>query len=234
MLPLKDNVPTRTFPLVTVALIVVNSIVWLWEWKTGVNKEVLHYGFYPCSLEGPCVQPASLVHHVSWYDGVFTAMFMHGSWIHVGGNMLFLWIFGNNVEDAMGKVRFLLWYLAAGIAAMALQTFVTLHFSGAAGASIPNIGASGAIAGVLGAYLVLLPQARVLTVFFVILIFLREVPAILFLGVWFLFQLWDGGWAILHPEQGGGVAFFAHVGGFVFGMLTVYLVAVRRPLRPSW
>ena len=234
MLPLKDNVPTRTFPLVTVALIVANSIVWLWEWKTGVNKEVLHYGFYPCSLEGPCVQPASLVHHVSWYDGVFTAMFMHGSWIHVGGNMLFLWIFGNNVEDAMGKVRFLLWYLAAGIAAMALQTFVTLHFSGAAGASIPNIGASGAIAGVLGAYLVLLPQARVLTVFFVILIFLREVPAILFLGVWFLFQLWDGGWAILHPEQGGGVAFFAHVGGFVFGMLTVYLVAVRRPLRPSW
>ena len=234
MLPLKDNVPTRTFPLVTVALIVVNSIVWLWEWKTGVNKEVLHYGFYPCSLEGPCVQPASLVHHVSWYDGVFTAMFMHGSWIHVGGNMLFLWIFGNNVEDAMGKVRFLLWYLAAGIAAMALQTFVTLHFSGAAGASIPNIGASGAIAGVLGAYLVLLPQARVLTAFFVILIFLREVPAILFLGVWFLFQLWDGGWAILHPEQGGGVAFFAHVGGFVFGMLTVYLVAVRRPLRPSW
>ncbi len=234
MLPLKDNVPTRTFPLVTVALIVVNSIVWLWEWKTGVNKEVLHYGFYPCSLEGPCVRPASLVHHVSWYDGVFTAMFMHGSWIHVGGNMLFLWIFGNNVEDAMGKVRFLLWYLAAGIAAMALQTFVTLHFSGAAGASIPNIGASGAIAGVLGAYLVLLPQARVLTAFFVILIFLREVPAILFLGVWFLFQLWDGGWAILHPEQGGGVAFFAHVGGFVFGMLTVYLVAVRRPLRPNW
>ena len=234
MLPLKDNVPTRTFPLVTVALIVVNSIVWLWEWKTGVNKEVLHYGFYPCSLEGPCVRPASLVHHVSWYDGVFTAMFMHGSWIHIGGNMLFLWIFGNNVEDAMGKVRFLLWYLAAGIAAMALQTFVTLHFSGAAGASIPNIGASGAIAGVLGAYLVLLPQARVLTAFFVILIFLREVPAILFLGVWFLFQLWDGGWAILHPEQGGGVAFFAHVGGFVFGALTVYLVAVRRPLRPSW
>jgi membrane associated rhomboid family serine protease len=234
MLPLKDNVPTRTFPLVTVALIVANSIVWLWEWKTGVNKEVLHYGFYPCSLEGPCVQPASLVHHVSWYDGVFSAMFLHGSWIHVGGNMLFLWIFGNNVEDAMGKVRFLLWYLAAGIAAMALQTFVTLHFSGAAGASIPNVGASGAIAGVLGAYLVLLPQARVLTAFFVILIFLREVPAILFLGVWFLFQLWDGGWAILHPEQGGGVAFFAHVGGFVFGMLTVYLVAVRRPLRPSW
>jgi membrane associated rhomboid family serine protease len=161
-------------------------------------------------------------------------MFLHGSWIHIGGNMLFLWIFGNNVEDAMGKVRFLLWYLAAGLAATALQTFVTLKFSGALGASIPNVGASGAIAGVLGAYFVLLPQARVLTAFFVILIFLREIPAVWFLGIWFLFQLWDGGWAVLHPQQGGGVAFFAHVGGFVFGLLTVYLVAARRPLRPSW
>ena len=120
------------------------------------------------------------------------------------------------------------------VAAMAVQTFVTLHFASAADASIPNVGASGAIAGVLGAYLILLPQAKVLTAFFVILIFFREVPAVVFLGIWFLFQLWDGGWAILHPQEGGGVAFFAHVGGFVFGALTVYLVAVRRPLRPSW
>jgi membrane associated rhomboid family serine protease len=148
--------------------------------------------------------------------------------------MLFLWIFGNNVEDAMGKVRFFLWYLVAGLAATALQTWVTLRFSEAAGASIPNVGASGAIAGVLGAYFLLLPQARVLTAFFFILIFLREIPAVLFLGIWFLFQLWEGGWAILHPEAGGGVAFFAHVGGFVFGVLTVYLVARRRPVRPSW
>ena len=234
MLPLKDNVPTRTFPIVTVALIVVNSIVWIWEWKTGVDKEVLHYGFYPCTVQGPCVAPASELSHVPWYEGWLTGMFMHGSWIHIGGNMLFLWIFGNNVEDAMGKVRFLLWYLAAGIAAFALQTFVTLQFSTASGASIPNVGASGAIAGVLGAYFLLLPQARVLTAFFVILIFLREIPAVWFLGIWFLFQLWDGGWAILHPEQGGGVAFFAHVGGFVFGLLTVFLVAKRRPLRPRW
>ena len=234
MLPLKDNVPTRSYPLVTVGLIVANTIVWLWEWKTGVNKEVFHYGYYPCSLHGPCHAPASLVTHVPWYEGAFTAMFLHGSWLHIGGNMLFLWIFGNNVEDAMGRVRFLLWYLAAGLAATALQTFVTLHYSTTAGASIPNVGASGAIAGVLGAYLVLLPNARVLTAFFVILIFLREIPAVLFLGIWFLFQAWDGGWAILHPQQGGGVAFFAHVGGFLFGAATVYLVAVRRPLRPSW
>ena len=234
MLPLKDNVPTRTFPLVTVALIVANSIVWLWEWKTGVNKEVIHYGYYPCTLDHECLASIVPADRLPWYEGAFTGMFLHGGWLHVGGNMLFLWIFGNNVEDAMGKVRFFLWYLAAGLAATALQTFVTLKFSGALGASIPNVGASGAIAGVLGAYLVLLPQARVLTAFFFILIFLREIPAVLFLGVWFLFQLWDGGWAILHPQAGGGVAFFAHVGGFVFGALTVYLVAVRRPLRPSW
>ena len=234
MLPLKDNVPTRSFPLVTVGLIVANSIVWIWEWKTGVNKEVLQYGYYPCTIDGPCVQPASLVHHLPWYEGAFTGMFLHGGWLHIGGNMLFLWIFGKNVEDAMGKVRFFLWYLSAGLAATALQTFVTLKFSGAVGASIPNVGASGAIAGVLGAYLVLLPQARVLTAFFIVLIFLREIPAVWFLGIWFLFQLWDGGFAILHPQSGGGVAFFAHVGGFVFGALTVYLVAVRRPLRPSW
>jgi membrane associated rhomboid family serine protease len=148
--------------------------------------------------------------------------------------MLFLWIFGNNVEDAMGKVRFLLWYLAAGIAATAAQTAVTLAFSGAQGASIPNVGASGAIAGVLGAYFVLLPQASVLTAFIFFFVFLREVPAILFLGVWFLFQLWDGGWAVLHPQAGGGVAFFAHIGGFVFGLATVLLVTKRRPLRPAW
>ncbi len=234
MLPLKDNVPTRTFPIVTVALIAANVIVWIWEWKSGVNKEVFHYGYYPCSLEGPCKQPASLVHHVPWYEGAFSSMFMHGSWLHIGGNMLFLWIFGNNIEDALGKVRFLFWYLVAGLAAGAAQTFVTLEFSNAAGASIPNVGASGAIAGVLGAYLVLLPQAKVLTAFIFVFIFLREIPAIAFLGIWFLFQLWEGGFAILHPQAGGGVAFFAHIGGFVFGMVTVYLVAVRRPLRPSW
>jgi membrane associated rhomboid family serine protease len=234
VLPLKDNVPTRTFPIVTVGLIVANSIVWLWEWKSGVNKEVLHYGYYPCTLSHECLVQYVPSDRLPWYEGAFTGMFLHGGWLHVGGNMLFLWIFGNNVEDALGKVRFLLWYVVAGLAATALQTFVTLQFSGAFGASIPNVGASGAIAGVLGAYFVLLPQARVLTAFFIILIFLREIPAVWFLGIWFLFQLWDGGWSILHPEAGGGVAFFAHVGGFVFGMATVFLVAKRRPLRPAW
>ena len=131
-------------------------------------------------------------------------------------------------------MRFLLWYLAAGLAAVAAQTVVTLAVRDPAGASIPNIGASGAIAGVLGAYLVLLPRASVLTLFIVFFFFLREIPAVLFLGIWFVFQLWDGGFAILHPQAGGGVAFFAHIGGFAFGVATVRLVAKQRPLRPSW
>jgi membrane associated rhomboid family serine protease len=233
-LPLKDNVPTRTFPVVTVGLIVANTIVWLWEWKTGVNKEVFHYGYYPCTVSHECLAQYVPSDRLPWYEGAFTGMFLHGGWLHIGGNMLFLWIFGNNVEDAIGRVRYFLWYIAAGLAATALQTFVTLQFSGRLGASIPNVCASGAIAGVLGAYFVLLPRARVLTAFFIILIFLREIPAAWFLGIWFLFQLWEGGFAILHPESGGGVAFFAHVGGFVFGVLTIYLVAQRRPLQPSW
>ncbi|MGZ4309445.1 MAG: rhomboid family intramembrane serine protease [Gaiellaceae bacterium] len=231
MLPLKDNVPTRSFPLVTVSLIAANTIVWLWELGRGVDSTVLHDGYYPCSVEGPCVAPASLVHHLPWYESAFSSMFMHVSWAHILGNMLFLWIFGNNVEDALGRVRFFLLYIAAGLVAIVVQSVVTLAFSNAAGASVPNAGASGAIAGVLGAYLVLLPNARVLVFIFFLI---REIPAVWFLGIWFLFQFVEGGFALLHPQESGGVAFFAHVGGFLFGALTVRAVAVRRPLQPTW
>ena len=234
MLPLRDNVPTRVFPVVTIGLIVANAIVWLWEWKSGVNREVFHYGYYPCTIDHECLASVVPPDRLPWYEGAFTSMFMHGSWIHIGGNMLFLWIFGNNVEDAMGKVRFFLWYVAAGLAATAVQTYVTLQFTNAAGASIPNIGASGAIAGVLGAYFVLLPTASVLTAFIFFFIFLREIPAIYFLGIWFLFQLLEGSFSVLQPQAGGGVAFFAHVGGFAFGLATVRLVSSRGPLRPAW
>src|ERR1043165_1739753 len=143
MLPLRDNVPTRSFPVVTVGLIVANFIVWFWELSgKGVDYHVLHDGYYPCSLSGPCVAPAPH-NHLPWYDGAFTSMFMHASWEHILGNMLFLWIFGNNVEDALGRVRFFFWYIATGLAATALQTFVTLDFGGLGDASVPNIGASG-------------------------------------------------------------------------------------------
>jgi membrane associated rhomboid family serine protease len=196
--------------------------------------DVFRYGYYPCRIDGPCelpavpgLDPADL----PWWESVFSSMFMHASWEHIIGNMLFLWIFGNNVEDALGRVRFLLWYLVAGLAATALQTVVTLSFGSAADASVPNIGASGAISGVLGAYLLLLPTAKVLTL---VGWFPIELPALFFLGFWFLFQLWLGGYSVVNPESGGGVAFFAHVGGFVFGLLTVHAVAQRRPLRPAY
>ena len=157
-------------------------------------------------------------------------MFLHASWLHVLGNMLFLWIFGNNVEDVMGRVRFVVFYLAAGLVAASTQAWVTLHYAGAAAASVPNIGASGAIAGVLGAYFVLLPNARVVTLVFGFLPV--PVPAMFFLAFWFVFQLWQGGFSLTHPSSGGGVAFAAHVGGFAFGVLAVRLFQVRQPLRP--
>jgi membrane associated rhomboid family serine protease len=240
VIPLRDNVPTRTFPIVTVGIIAVNVVVWLWEvgGKTSFDQDVAADGYYPCTVQGPCI-PVEIgthtyVHHLPWWQGAFTSMFMHGGWEHIIGNMLFLWIFGNNVEDAMGRVRFFLWYIAAGLAATALQTFVTLRFGTIKDASIPNIGASGAIAGVLGAYFLLLPRARVLTAIFFGFIFLREIPAVWFLGVWVGLQIWQGGLGLTQPEQSGGVAFFAHIGGFAFGVLTVFLVAKRRPLRPAY
>ena len=131
MFPLKDNVPTRSFPVVTIGLIAVNGLVFLWEISgTPLDADVVHYGYYPCDVQGPCIEPATQ-QEIGLVPSVFTSMFMHGGWFHIAGNMLFLWIFGNNVEDALGRVRFLIWYLAAGIAATATQTVVTLWFGDA-------------------------------------------------------------------------------------------------------
>jgi rhomboid family protein len=231
VIPLRDNVPTRRFPVVTVGLIVACFLVWLWELSgRGVDYHVFRDGFYPCTVEGPCRVP---FHPLPWYAGAFSGMFMHASWQHILGNMLFFWIFGNNVEDALGRVRFLVWYLLAGLAAFAAQTAVTLAAGGVNDASIPNVGASGAIAGVLGAYFVLLPRARVLTLIFFGIILIREIPAVWFLGVWIGLQIWTGGLSLVHPQGGDGVAFFAHIGGFVFGLATVLLVAKSRPRAPT-
>jgi len=232
VLPLKDNVPTRSTPLVTIGLISVNFLVWFWELGgRGVDYHLLKDGYYPCSVHGPCHVPATIaIHPLPWYEGAFSSMFMHASWEHILGNMLFLWIFGNNIEDALGRVRFLAWYLAAGLVATATQTVVTLLAGNVQDASIPSIGASGAIAGVLGAYFVLLPRARVLTIIF---FFIREIPAMYFLAIWILLQLWSGGVSLLAPQTGGGTAFFAHIGGFVFGIATILLVTKRRPVVPT-
>jgi membrane associated rhomboid family serine protease len=230
MFPLKDNVPTAAFPIVTVLLIAINVAVWLFYQVPDLDASVMELAYQPCEVVDEC-----RVVGEDWHVTALTSMFMHGDWLHIGGNMLFLWIFGNNVEDAMGHVRFLGFYLLAGFAATVLQTFITLQYGSDLEATIPNLGASGAVSGVLGGYLLLLPRASVLILIFLGLILIREVPAFLFLGFWFLFQLWLGSFSLVQPQEGGGVAFFAHIGGFVFGMAAAFLFADRRRLlRPSY
>jgi membrane associated rhomboid family serine protease len=232
LIPLKDNVPTRNFPVVTAALIAANVLFYFLYQDGGLTvpqEPVDELAYHPCEVNDSCVVVGE-----DWPLTSVTSMFMHGSIDHLLGNMLFLWIFGNNVEDALGHVRFVVFYLLAGSAATALQTFVTLSYGSSADATIPNLGASGAVSGVLGAYLLLLPNARVITAIFVFFILLQEIPAWVFLGVWFLLQAWLGGFSLVNPEAGGGVAFFAHVGGFAFGFLAVRLFTVRPPLRPSY
>jgi len=226
VLPLRDNVPTRSRPLVTWGLILANVLVWVLYQLPDLEGSVRELAYQPCEVVDSCARTGQ-----DWPLTSLTSMFMHGGWEHLLGNTLFLWIFGNNIEDALGHVRFLAFYLAGGFAATALQTVVTLMTGSDAEAAIPNLGASGAVSAVLGAYLLLLPRARVLTLIFFIL---REIPAIAFLGIWFVFQLYSGGASLQSPEEGGGVAFFAHVGGFVFGFLLVKLVQIRQPLRPRY
>jgi membrane associated rhomboid family serine protease len=212
MLPLSDGLRARSFPFVNVALIVANVAVWLFYELPDLEGAVAHASFYPCAVESSCDAPQPW--GISW----FTAMFMHGSWDHLLGNMLFLAIFGKNVEDAFGHLRYFVFYVAGGLAAAALQTSITLLFSSDADAQIPMLGASGAIAAVLGAFFVLYPQARITTL---VLVFIVHIPAWVFLGGWFLYQFFEANHALVaaSSEGGSGVAFFAHVGGFAFGFL---------------
>jgi membrane associated rhomboid family serine protease len=233
VLPLKDNVPTRHFPVVTVSLIAANVLFFLLVQEAGsgpgFESSLREFAYHPCEVNDSCVTGAvgegPLV-------TVFTSMFMHGGWVHLIGNMLFLWIFGNNIEDAMGRLRFLLFYLLAGLAATGLQTAVTLQTGDAMAATIPNLGASGAVSGVLGAYFLILPTARILTLIFFFL--LREIPAFLYLLIWFAFQAWDANLQLEHPPEGGGVAVFAHLGGMVFGLVFVKLFQARDPMPPAY
>ena len=231
MLPLRDNVPTRTFPVLTVGLIVANVLTYFFFQDGGLTAAegpILEYAFQPCEVNDSCP-----VEGQDWPLTSFTSMFMHGDITHLGGNMLFLWIFGNNVEDILGKAGYLVFYLLAGYAATALQTVVTLETSPGS-ADIPNLGASGAISGVLGAYVVFLPRASVLTAIILgFIFFLREIPAVFFLGIYFFFQLWQAGFQFLYPPQGGGVAVFAHIGGFVFGLAVAFLFRGRARARPG-
>ena len=214
MIPLRDVIPSRTTPVVTISLVVLNALIFLYELSLGeqVNEFMFSFGLVPA--------------YFSWLN-VVTSMFLHGGFLHAAGNMLYLWIFGDNVEDRMGHGRFLAFYLLCGIAAALAQTITVPN------SMIPMVGASGAIAGVMGAYFVLYPHSRIVTL--VTLLFfwqIMEVPAVLFLGIWFLMQFLSGVGSIASATAGepaGGIAFWAHVAGFATGVLGV--MVFRRPER---
>jgi rhomboid family protein len=212
VIPLSDGISARRFPIVNVSLIVANFAVWIFYELPHLSSSVHDASFYPCAVNGSCHAP------LPWGIGWITSMFMHGSWGHILGNMLFLAIFGKNVEDAFGPVRYLIFYFAGGFVAMLTQSGMTLLFGSAADARVPTLGASGAIAAVLGAYFVLYPGSRVRTWIFPV--FLVRVPAWIFLGLWFLYQLIEANFGLFSASaNGGGTAFFAHVGGFLFGWI---------------
>jgi membrane associated rhomboid family serine protease len=244
VIPLKDNIPTDRTAILTIAFIVINVIVYFVLQKGGIlsgpdDAIVIDWGAIPyefshpgkdCAIAGQQI----LCEGMRGVDGqapsqppfwitAFSSMFMHGSVLHLGGNMLFLWIFGNNVEDSMGPVRFVVFYLIGGLAATALQ----LAFG--PNSTTPNLGASGAVAGVLGGYILMYPRAKVVTLVFIIFLFtILELPAIFFLGFWFLQQLAFGALTSSDTVAGGGVAYWAHVGGFAAGLLLIKLFATRR------
>jgi membrane associated rhomboid family serine protease len=216
MLPLSDGIPTRRVPIVNLSIIAANFAVWLFYELPHLQRSVIHASFYPCSVDGSCHAPEPW--GVSW----ITSMFLHGSWDHILGNMLFLAVFGKNVEDSFGPIRYLVFYFAGGFVATFAQTAMTLLFGTAAEAHVPTLGASGAIAAVLGAYFVLYPNS---TVRGLIVIFPIQLSAWFFLGAWFLYQLIEANFGLWGASaNGGGVAFFAHVGGFVFGFIVARLL----------
>ncbi len=216
MIPLRDVIPSRTTPFVTMALIAINAAVFIFQLSLGDrgNDFALQFGLVPA--------------YFSWVT-VFTSMFLHAGLLHVGGNMLYLWIFGDNVEDRMGHGRFVVFYLLCGVAAALAQTYTSPE------STVPMVGASGAIAGVMGAYFVLYPHSRVVTLIPIIFFFqIVEIPAIFFLGIWFLMQLVNGMGSFLATtarQPGGGIAVWAHVAGFVAGLVGV--LVFRRPERQS-
>ena len=270
MLPLKDNIPTLRFPILTVLLIALNVIVFAFElsWSQDAGSasgeagqlgaseydvELIELGAIPYRITHPGKEcglsalqaEADIVCEGTpkyrkaedagalvgldappWWVTIFTSMFLHGGILHIAGNMLFLWVFGNNIEDSVGRVIFIPFYLFAGIVAVYAQAFLDTS------ATVPTVGASGAVAGVLGAYALLHPQARVLTLVFIIFfVTLIEIPAMIMLGLWFILQFLPAVGQLATPDvtgETGGVAYFAHVGGFLVGLALIKLLA-RRP-----
>ena len=221
MIPLRDDNPTSIPPVVTVAVIVLCSAVFLWQQALSPGsgeRAVYAYGAIPAVIFGKEHLPAGIAAVPPWLT-ILTSMFLHGGWLHIIGNMLYLWIFGNNIEDAMGHARFVVFYLLCGTVAALTQSLMAVD------SEVPMIGASGAIAGVLGGYLVLYPHARVLVLvplgFFTQLV---RLPALWVLGFWFVLQFIQGG---LAPKDAGGVAYWAHIGGFAAGAVLIFLFRRR-------
>lgn len=214
MIPYRDDNPTRLFPFVTIALIAANCLIYIWQATSplGEGRIAYYYGAIPQSiLSFHSLQPISPV------ASLFTAMFLHGGFFHLAGNMLYLWIFGNNIEDSLGHLRFIVFYLFSGVVAAYGHALTDPH------STIPMIGASGAISGVLGGYLLLFPHARVYTILFFGFFFqIVKIPALVVIGFWAIIQILSG---IVSKGmlQQGGVAWFAHVGGFLAGLLTIKL-----------
>jgi len=252
LLPLKDNIPTDRFPVVTVVLIVLNIVMFFGfqgaHWDGGgfavdpentvdyaeIPYEITHPG-KECEADGPIDEPGTKIicegqpgvgeagdQPPTWLT-LLTSMFMHGGLLHIAGNMLFLWIFGNNVEDSMGRAKFVAFYLLGGLAASAAQ----IGFS--PNEVVPTLGASGAVAAVLGAYLLLYPRARVVTLIFIIIfVTVIELPAAFVLIGWALLQILSASSEAAVGGQGGGVAYWAHIGGFLFGLAAIKLFATRQ------
>jgi membrane associated rhomboid family serine protease len=259
LIPIRDENPTSRTAWVTLAIVAVNVVVFL-LWQPTFKSEAAQQIFFFCHAEIPweTTHQTSLAEggaeavsairdlHVSrsqaaglqgvlerecrgksWWQSIFVAMFLHGGWLHIGGNMLYLWIFGNNVEDRIGRIKFMIFYFISGIAAAALQTATSPN------SVIPSLGASGAIAGVLGAYLVMFPRRRVLSIVPIIFFFsLIALPAIVVLGFWFVLQFFSGA-TTLAQHVTGGVAYFAHIGGFLTGVVAALLFFPKEWRRPE-
>ncbi|WKZ33447.1 MAG: rhomboid family intramembrane serine protease [Thermodesulfobacteriota bacterium] len=222
MIPIRDDIPSRTYPYVTVALLVLNAAVFLYQLTLDVNGlERFIYATAAIPAELTSMAEVRPVDVLPVELTLLTAMFVHGGLLHLGGNMLFLWIFGDNVEDRFGHFRFLFFYLAAGVAASMVHILIE------PGSIVPMVGASGAIAGVLGAYFMLFPRAQVQTlVILPLFISMARLPAVLFLGFWFLFQVLSSG-----LSAGAGIAWFAHIGGFVAGVAVALMYKAFRLVR---
>jgi membrane associated rhomboid family serine protease len=229
LFPLKDDNPSRTTPVVTIGLIILNGLVFIYQLSLELGGPegaragesfIREFGLVPCRLTGSCLGPSDLPSPVLT---IFTSMFMHGGLFHVGGNMLYLGIFGNNVEDTLGHLRYLVFYLASGLAAALTQVAV------GPGSDLPMVGASGAVSGVLGAYLLLFPNAHVTTLIILGFFFrVVRVPALFVLGFWIVLQVLNG---LGSFGASGGVAFFAHIGGFVAGMGLLFVLRPRSGMR---